>query len=102
MSKRIELHEKLCDLIQNNHVYFQPPESVKLTYPCFIYRYGGYNVKHANNKNYIGRDYYEVIYFDKNPDNTMVHDFIDYFPLSRFGRHYTSDNINHYTFTLYY
>ena len=48
MTRRNELHEKFCDLLGSRNVYFQPPESVRLVYPCIIYRLGNFNVKHAD------------------------------------------------------
>ena len=52
MNNRLMLHEKLVELVGNQNVYFQPPASVKLSYPCVIYSIGNGDAKHANNKVY--------------------------------------------------
>ena len=37
MDRRLQLHEELCSVLGSRNVYFQPPETIKLTYPCIIY-----------------------------------------------------------------
>ncbi len=56
MSRRLELHAKLVDFLGSGHVYFQPPESVRLTYPCIIYNLDDFDVKRADNELYLGKD----------------------------------------------
>ena len=37
MGTRLELQNKLEELLGSRHVYFQPPESVKMEYPAIKY-----------------------------------------------------------------
>ena len=37
MASRLNLHNSLIEALGTKSVYFQPPESVKLVYPCIIY-----------------------------------------------------------------
>lgn len=96
---RLALHEKLTSICQN--VYYQPPESVKLVYPCIIYSLEGMLVRHANDDKYTTDIRYSVMVLDKNPD-TDLFDAVHALPKCSFDRSYRSDNINHYVFTLYF
>lgn len=101
MSTRLELHEVLCDLLGSRNVYFQPPESVKMRYPAIVYSRDDIDNKHANNNPYMQTTAYQVIVIDEDPDSKIV-DKVKKLPMSTFDRHYSSDNLNHDTFTLYY
>lgn len=45
MANRLNLHEEFATLLGSNNVYFQPPESVKLNYPCIKYSRVGIDSK---------------------------------------------------------
>ena len=102
MSTRLELHEELCHILGSRNVYFQPPESVKMNYPCIKYSRSGMDHKRANDRLYLNTDRYEVIVIDKNPDSVFPDMILEYFPMCSFDREYTSNNLNHYVLTLYY
>ena len=101
--RRVELHEKLCSILGSRNVYYQPPESVKLSYPCFVYHLSNGSVFHADNKRYRFVKSYDVIYIDKNPDNDMVNKLLESdLDYVRYGNYYPADNLNHYTFVIYW
>lgn len=103
MGSRLELHEELCDLLGSRNVYFQPPESKKLTYDCIVYARNSILTQHANDKNlYIGHDRYELIYIYKDPDSKLNRDFLERFQYCSLNRHFVSDNLYHDVFNLYY
>ena len=106
MDRRLELHEILCGIIDitepdgDRHVYFDPPESVRMKYPAIVYSRGGIDNLHANNSVYKQFYPYEVIVIDKNPDSKYV-DKISKLPRCRWSRHYKADNLHHDVFTLF-
>lgn len=100
MASRIDLHNKLVELLGNNHVYYQSPESLKMEYPCIRYSKSRPDVKYANDIKYINKACYEIIVIDKRPDNVVIDKILD-LPYSMFDRHYTSDNLNHDVIILY-
>lgn len=102
MDRRIELHEKLCDILGSRYVYFQPPESVKLHYPCIIYSLSNMNLVRADNKLYLHKNRYMVMVVDEDPDSTIHEDILEGFQYCSFDRAYTADNLNHRVLTLYY
>ena len=101
MASRLNLHEELCTILGSKNVYFQPPESVRMTYPAIVYSRSRIENTFANNTVYMQKNGYEVTLIDPNPDSPFV-EALSKFPMCRFDRHFKSDNLNHYTFTLYY
>lgn len=102
MGSRLELHNKLKEVLGNDNVYFKPPESVKLEYPCFIYNISDVNVRHADNIKYSRMKRYQILHIYKNPDEDLIYPIQDAFLYSRFSRHYTSDNLNHDIFEVFF
>lgn len=101
MSKRLELHEKLCNILGSRQVYFQPPESVKMQYPAIVYSRNLLPTKFANDQVYKHDLSYKVIVIDKNPDSEII-DKILQLPMCSWTTHYAADNLNHDVFNLYY
>ena len=102
MSKaRLDLQEFLETLKGDRNVYFQPPSSVKMNYPAIVYKLSDINNTHADNSPYIQDTAYQLIYITKNPDDVMIKT-LSKLPMCKYDRHYTADNLNHYSYTLYY
>lgn len=101
MGARRELHEILCGILGSRNVYFQPPESLKMHYPAIVYNRSNIANRFADNGVYSSLKQYELTVIDTNPDS-KIPDFVNLLPTARFNRHYTSDNLNHDVFTIYY
>ena len=100
MNSRLDLHEKLCEILGSKNVYFQPPESLKLSYDAIVYFRDEIRNRHAGNEVYHQDDRYEVTLISKKPDNLVTRK-LSLLPKCRFDRTYISDNLYHDTFTLY-
>lgn len=101
LDRRLEFHEILCGVLGNKHVYFQPPESLKLKYPCIVYNRTTANSQYGDNRPYTFMICYQVIYIDKDPDSEVIMELAK-LPYSSMDRHYTANNLNHDAFTIYY
>ena len=101
MGNRLELHELLCNILGSRNVYYQPPASIKMKYPAIVYSRDNVSNRHGDNIPYMQSVSYQVTVIDKDPDSTIVSD-IAKLPYCRFNRHFTSDNLNHDVFALYY
>ena len=102
MKSRIQLQEIFEKAVPSNvKVYYQPPENLKITYPCVIYSLDGDNVEHSDNRIYYGQKRYTVTVIDSNPDS-IIPDCIRYLPYCNFVRTYRSDKLNHSVFTIYF
>lgn len=101
MGSRLELQTKLEELLGSRNVYFQPPESIKLSYPAIVYSRETIENDHANDGVYMQSLRYSITVIDANPDSELPLK-ISKLPHCRNDRHFKSDNLNHYVFTLYF
>ena len=100
MVNRLDLQKALVGALGSKNVYFQPPESVKLQYPCIIYEEARGATFRANDRMYLYRKAYSVLVIDKNPDSPIP-DKVRVLPLCDTGSPYKADNLNHWPFTIY-
>jgi len=98
---RLELHEELTALLGSRYVYYQPPASVRMTYPAIVYSLLRKDNFHSNDATYNQRTAYLVTLIDKNPDSPFIEP-LSKFPYSRLDRTYVADNLNHFVFTIFY
>jgi hypothetical protein len=101
MARRNDLHAILKTVLETDHVYFQPPPTIKMIYPCIIYKRDDAITRFANNFPYLRRQRYQVTVVDQNPDSEIP-DRVGELPLCTYDRFYTADNLNHDVFTLFF
>jgi hypothetical protein len=82
-------------------VYFQPPPTVKLQYPCIIYKRDYADTKFADNKPYDIVRRYAITVIDSNPDSDIPGK-VAALPRCLFNRFYTVDNLNHDVYSMYF
>lgn len=101
-ARRLELHEELKSVIESSNVKFQPPASVKLTYPCLLYSKSNVYANYANNLVYRSMDRYEIVIIGLDPDMDWAYRIMKHFAMCSFDRRYVKDNLYHDVLTLYY
>lgn len=101
MGTRLELHDVLVDVLGSSNVYFQPPETIKMEYPCIVYQRSSGDSIFADNQGYRFINRYQITLIDKNPDSEVL-DRLAVLPLCTYDRHYNTDNLNHDIFNLYF
>lgn len=102
MASRLDLQAELEKLLGSTNVYFQPPESLRMKYDCIRYELESGVTRHASNAPYTFQRAYSVTHIYRDPDSALIDTIATHFPMSRFGRHYTADGLNHDTYTIYY
>lgn len=102
MNRRLDLSLILREILGSPNVYFQPPESIKMKYPCIRYSLSNVDAKYADNKIYADKDRYSIIVIDKDPDSVIFRNILKTFQYISFDRFYTADNLNHWSLILYY
>lgn len=85
----------------HEHVYFQPPSTFRMKYPCIVYTLEVVDTRYANNFPYGHDKAYTVMVIDKNPDSEIP-DKIGNLQYSSFETKYEQDNLNHFVYRLYY
>lgn len=101
MAARSDLHALLVALLGSSNVYFQPPPSLKLSYPCIIYKRSDENTKYAGNKAYSRKILYLITVIDRDPDS-LIPEKVAMLPLCSYARFYEADNLNHDVYNLYF
>jgi len=99
MAPRLELQSLLQEVTE--HVYFQPPASIHMEYPCIIYVRDGTSTDHANNGLYRHAKRYQVTVVDRDPDTELA-DQIEALQYSSFERSFAADDLNHYVFNIFF
>ena len=101
MDRRLELKQILTNILGSPNVYFQPPESLKIKYPCIIYSRSSLDTKYANNLPYLHTSRYDMQLISRNQETEIVK-ALAALPMCSYDRFYTVDGLNHNSFTIYY
>lgn len=101
MDRRLSLQETLVNILGSNNVYFQPPETTRLQYPCIIYERSDIDKKYADNRTYMSMVRYSITLITRSPESDLVKAILE-LPYCSYDRYYAADTLNHDVFTLYY
>lgn len=100
---RANLQTTLVGIMSPNKVYYQPPSSERMTYPCIVYDKDDYDIHKANDHIYRKKVQYKIMVIGKDPDNDEILDKLLALDYCSFDRRYkTSENLYHDVFTLYW
>ena len=97
--ERSLLHDIFELMVPN--VYFQPPNGLKMEYPCIVYKWDDEQVLFADNGPYRRKKRYQVTVIDRDPDSILP-DMVAGLPYSSFDRAYPADNLNHTVYNLFF
>lgn len=100
LDKRLELQALLEEIMGNKNVYFQPPSSVSLAYPCIVYSRTSPRDRFANNDRYLSKDRYSLTVIDRDPDSNIPVNVLK-LPMSSLERSFIADSLNHTVIQLY-
>lgn len=98
---RAQLDSILRTILGTTNVYFDPPESFKLKYPCIIYRLAAHQERRAENEPYIKMRLYGLTYITRDADDPMV-DTLEDLKYCHLNRPYTADGLFHYAYDIYF
>lgn len=96
------MQEEFEELIGSKSVFYNPPASLRLSYPCIKYSLSGIRSKRADNMNYNNLNRYKVMVIDTNPDSDIHVKLLSHFKMCTFDTEYVADNLYHRVLTLYY
>lgn len=99
---RLALQMILETLLGSRNVYFQPPENLKIKYPCIVYELSKIEAIKANNEIYRTYKLYTITIIHSDPDNTLKDEILNEFMYCTFDRSFKVDNLYHYVYDLYY
>ncbi len=97
---RLSLHKTLLDILGSEiSLYYQPPESIKLKYPCVIYNLNNEDILYSDDVAYFKVYGFSCILIDYDPASEYF-DKLNSIEYSHFDRFYIADNLNHWSFDL--
>ena len=96
------LHAIMASKYQTFKVYWQKPNSSKITYPCIIYSMDTINTNHADNTAYRNLRLYSITLIGREPDNDDLIEQLLALPYCTFDRRFINDNLYHDVFNLYF
>ena len=102
MGTRQDLQNRLEEILGSKSVYYQPPESIKLKYPCIIYSLTDIYTRNADDLHYSMQKSYTVTVISRDPDNDIAESILRSHSKTRFDRRYVTDNLYHDILTVYY
>lgn len=102
MDRRLKLHELLEAIPGIKKAYFQPPENVKMEYPCVRYYRARPSIARADDKAYRYVECYELIVIETDVDSQIARYIAEHFQMAEVNARYVSNNLYHTPITLYF
>ena len=102
MTNRVKLQEELEKILGNRNVYYKPPETLKIDYPCIVYELRRKTSMKADNRKYLFNTAYIITYISKKSNDEIIEKLLNSFEYSSHDRRYITDGLYHNTFTIYY
>lgn len=98
-----ELNEILQNILgEDGKAYFQPPENLKLKYPCIVFNRSRARILNADNLNYQITKNYTITLITKTADNDKYLDKLLELPMCTFDREFITDGLVHEVFSIYF
>lgn len=98
---RVELDNLLRTTLGSTNVYFDPPESFKLKYPCIVYSLSAHIERFSDDSLYNRMKRYTLLYITKDADDPMVETLED-LKYCHLSRPYMADGLFHYAYDIYF
>ena len=98
---REDLQRLLEKVMDSEEVYFQPPASIRMNYPCIVYELEDITPVFADDFPYLLHNSYQVTLMTHDPDDCRIRKIAS-LPMVRFSRFFAADNINHYVYIMYF
>lgn len=100
-SRRLILQSKLEELLGSDRVYYQPPESITLKYPCILYTPDPFYSRKADNTSYITYNRYHVQHIYKQINGSLYSDIMSTFKHVSHDQRHIVDSLYHDEYTIY-
>lgn len=103
MDHRRQLQTTLEAIDGVKKVYFDPPVSTKLEYPCIKFSLNRRTATYADNTKYLKGEQFVVIFITRDVISaTAVLDQLEELPFMSWDRGYVTEGLHHYVYTKSY
>lgn len=93
-SSRLKLQKTLENIMGKDKVYYCPPSTLKMTYPCIVYSKANIDATTANDTMYVLHDRYNVTLISRTPDDPRIRQLLSLQGAS-YSNGYISDGLCH-------
>ena len=100
-TRREELQFELEKIMHKDKVYYEPPENIKMTYPCIVYLRDDISLRKADNGTYNHQTRYQITYIDVEPDSDKIDQLLESIEGISYSRHFVADGLHHDVFYVY-
>ena len=99
-----KLRDSLYSLGITSNVYYNPPSSVSMNFPCFRFNENNTYSIRADNKAYLNTRRWLITYIttDEEEVETVIDKMLGYFQMCNNESVYKADNLVHIVFNLYF
>lgn len=98
-----EFQEILQEIMgDDGKVYYQPPENLKIKYPCIVFGRTNAVTDFADNKPYHTTKRYTVTLITRTADNDQYVDKLLQLPMSTYDRQFITEGLVHDVFSIYF
>ena len=94
MTNRDTLQLKLESILGSTNVYYNPPETLKMSFPAIVYNLSDIRQVHADNRKYVDFTTYKITVISKQVDNPAIRGVLD-LPMTKFSTNYTKNGFYH-------
>lgn len=101
MADRKTLQTILENILGSREVYYNPPESIKMSYPAIVYSKEQLDSKFANDGKYLNNTSYSITLMSRIPDDPIAKKILN-LPLTSYNKTFVSENLYHEIITIYY
>lgn len=101
MDRRPDLQKLLTTILGSDNVYFQPPPTIRMKYPCIVYERTSGDTQFADNNPYTFRLRYKINLICRQPEQEVLAKLAA-LPMCTYDRFYVADGLNHDVFNLYF
>lgn len=102
MRSHYDLQAELSKIENVKQVYWDPPESLKLEYPCIVVSQSNVFKRFANNGRYIRIPGYDVMVIDPDTDSEIYLEVLNRFKYCDEKVPFEADGLSHWPLLIYY
>ena len=102
MASWSDLRTELIQITGIKNVYYQPPSNVKMSYTCIRFKLESVDEMYASNRLYRTMVKYQIIYITNKVNDDIITLLPSELRYCTFDRQYSSDNLYHYVFEVFY
>ena len=98
--------EQIRDILYTirDTVYYDPPTSIQMEYPCFRFVMNNTDSRYADNVHYINHKRWAITYITRDVEeiDQVIKEVLDKFKYSTHETTYKAENLVHVVFNLYF